>query len=944
MPETNSLADSLDLSYLQRRESAQEAPSQALNDIYEETARKSGPAKMEELPFEAHHPNLYGLYGAGKEVAKSLLPFVRYVDPEERERFMKLSQEGQTRELLGEAFNAAVLGRWKPLAKFGTEVAGATLQTFLPKTYAALTRPLFKAPAPAVPAAPAAKTPPGTEVVPSRQEIVQPVAVSDEAPASDTWAKIKDLADNWENTVELQRRGYRPRELARQEGQVLDLTMEQARGIAPGTTLNDSQAAALVDLVHGVATETQQAAVKALETGATEDMNIFLSRFLSLGEVDPVRWGARSEAGRSLGILNEPLSGMNQYVDQFSRALGMSKEGMTPERLAAMVSSLKTPEQAAKMAREAVKPGPVSMMMEAWINGLLSGPVTHSANTLGNTIATIMQIPERFTAAGWSKILPGESETTFAEAMGQLYGLLGGLKDGFRLAGETLKSGESAFGKKFGLADTDKMEIRRAITAANLNLEEGGFAARAVDFLGEMIRLPGRGLLGEDDFFKGVAYRMELHAQAYRQATREGLSEEILETRIAEIMKNPPAEIKAASVDFAKYITYTKDLGETGQAFLEFVNSHPALRLIFPFVRTPANIFKFSGERTPLALFSKAVRADLAAGGSTRDLALARMSLGTAVMAVAAAYVAEGRITGAGPSDKGMSAALQRTGWQPFSIRIGEKYYSYGRLEPFSTIIGIAASGMELYSAMEEGEVDAEKIPSVMVAAISKNITNKTFLRGVINLIQAMEDPDRYGKRYVENLVGSTVPTMSAQITRTIDPVWTEVNSIMDAIKARVPGYSKDLPPRRDLWGNPRGIDSWGPVLFSPIPRSEKKDSPVDEEIVRLRVPIGMPDRKIGGVELTPQEYDRYVVLAGNEVKSPFGGLGLRETLESEIQQSHYQQQSGGPDGGKAIIIKSMVHVFRDLAQLQLLREYPDLAEAVQAEAMKREEKKRPAY
>jgi len=939
MPGTEML-DNLDFDYLQRRGAAQEVPSPELVQIYRESGPK--PVKMEEPPFEARHPNLYGLYGAGKAVVKSFLPYLKYIDPEERQHFMKLSTEEQTRDLLWEALNAAVLGRWKPLAKFGSEVTGAALQTFLPKTHAMLTKPLFKATTPVAPVAQETRTPSGTGVVSPGGEIVQPGVISGEAPASETWAKVKDLADNWENTVELQRRGYRPREQARQEGQDLGLTLEKAQEIAPGTALNDSQAAALVDLVHGVAVETQQAAVKALESKAPEDMNLFLSRFLSLGEVDPVRWGARSEAGRSLGILNEPLSGMNQYIDQFSKALGMSKDGISPERLAAMVSTLKTPGEMARMAREAVKPGPVSMIMETWINGLLSGPVTHAANISGNTLATIMQIPERFVAAGWSKVLPGESETVFAEAMGQLYGLIGGLKDGLRLAGQTLRYGESAFGKKFGLADIDKIEIRKAITGENMNLEEGGFAARTVDFLGEMIRLPGRGLLGEDDFFKGVAYRMELHAQAYRQATREGLTGEPLQSRINEILANPPAGLKAESVDFAKYITYTKDLGETGQAFLEFVNSHPVLRFIFPFVRTPANIFKFAGERTPLALFSKAVRADLAEGGPTRDLALARMSVGTALMAITAAYVAEGRITGAGPSDKQMNAALQRTGWQPFSIRIGDAYYSYGRLEPFSTILGTAASGMELYSAMDEGEVDAEKIPSVLVAAISKNVTNKTFLRGVINLIEAMEDPDRYGKRYVQNLVGSAVPTMSAQITRTTDPTWVEVNSIMDAIKARVPGYSKDLPPRRDLWGNPRGINTWGPRLFSPIPMSEKRESLADEEILRLRVPVAMPSRKIDGVELTPQEYDRYVLLAGGEAKAPYTNMGLKETLEDMMKGWAYQAQSDGPDGGKALMIKSMVHVFREVAQHQLMKEFPELADAVMAEQLSREEKKKP--
>ena len=62
---------------------------------------KESALPSQELSFSAKHPNIYGVGGAIKETAKELtkfLPYVKYVYPEERKKFMKLSQQEQTRD------------------------------------------------------------------------------------------------------------------------------------------------------------------------------------------------------------------------------------------------------------------------------------------------------------------------------------------------------------------------------------------------------------------------------------------------------------------------------------------------------------------------------------------------------------------------------------------------------------------------------------------------------------------------------------------------------------------------------------------------------------------------------------------------------------------------------------------------------------------------------
>lgn len=948
--------------YLDRRDNT---PNDALSRLMAEPSPQAQagtsaqPREIEELPFTAKYPNLYGMYGAVKEVGKSLLPWIKYIDPEERENFSKLSTQQQTRDLLLEDLNFALMGRWKPIEQAVKSIGGAALETFLPKTYKVLVKPLG---AGAKKVAQVAELPPGetpflTPKKPAGKPVapkVEPKALAEgvakiEPPAEvaapadipvidsdDAFKQIQKLANDWDSIIEIQRRGTRTHPQAREEGALLGMTPDDAKAISPGMAMNDGQAAALIDTVNSVATTVHEAARKAVTTGTEEDMQVFLRKFLALGEVDPARWGVRTESGRTLSVMNEPISGINQYLDQFSNALKAS-ETMTPERLAKMVSELKDAGSLAGVARQATKAGPVDMLTEAWINGLLSGPASHAANTSGNIGTILFQPGVRTGAAIIGKVLPGEAEIPLGEGAQMLYGMIGGLRDAFRLTAKAAWEGKPSRG------DASKIEWNKAITGENMGFSEGSDIGRAIDFLGEVVRSPGRGLMVEDEFFKAIAYRMELRARAYREGVANGFEKEDLAQFVAEEIRNPSKSINHAAEEFAKYVTFQKDLGTTGQAFQSFVSSHPALKVIFPFVKTPANIFKFAGEMTPLAPFSNAVRADIAKGGATRDLALAKIALGTSLMTTVASYVADGRITGGGPSDPQMRASLMRTGWQPYSLKIGDKYYQYSRIEPIATLLGVAASAAEVSGEVDSEDIDYEKIPSAIIMAVSKNIVDKTFLQGVTKLIEAIEDPDRYGARYVQGLAGTAVPAISAQMTRSIEKDVKAVNSVMDSIKSRIPGYAKDLPQRLDIWGEPITLDTWGPMIVSPVRRSKVKESLADQEIVRNKVDISMPEKRIDGVELTPQEYNRFVELAGRDAKAP-NGLGAKEAIEEMVKSPNYERQSDGPDGGKALMLKTQILLYRELARKMMIQELPDLEAKARGKLEKKQANLMPDY
>jgi hypothetical protein len=76
-------------------------------------------------------------------------------------------------------------------------------------------------------------------------------------------------------------------------------------------------------------------------------------------------------------------------------------------------------------------------------------------------------------------------------------------------------------------------------------------------------------------------------------------------------------------------------------------------------------------------------------------------------------------------------------------------------------------------------------------------------------------------------------------------------------------------------------------------------------------------------VELTPQEYDWIQRMAGNELK--VDGKGMWDTLTHLIQKPEYKKSSGGPEGMKSLLIKTVVNKYRELAFGKLREINPEL-------------------
>lgn len=94
--------------------------------------------EMAEAPLKAKYPNLYGTWG----VAKMLVPYIKYIDPDERERFAELSTQKQTRELLFQNLETIAMLGTAGISAGIKPVAKALFTKYLPKTYRFLTAPI----------------------------------------------------------------------------------------------------------------------------------------------------------------------------------------------------------------------------------------------------------------------------------------------------------------------------------------------------------------------------------------------------------------------------------------------------------------------------------------------------------------------------------------------------------------------------------------------------------------------------------------------------------------------------------------------------------------------------------------------------------------------------------------------------------------------------------
>ena len=499
----------------------------------------------------------------------------------------------------------------------------------------------------------------------------------------------------------------------------------------------------------------------------------------------------------------------------------------------------------------------LNITLEYWMNALLSGPKTQAVNGLSNFLVTMYRPFEKIAGGATGLLLGGGrgARDTLSVGLHELSGIYHGFRESLTLAGKSFKDNAPLLDPSFRKVDVSEGALKDVDVSS---IPEKNRIAAA---LGTVMRFPTRMLATTDEFFKQVNFRSSLYSELHLKASKEGVEDipSYIKTNFDNYIENGQAltlrdaygravrtaqdsglqkgtpeynsfvqklvnedydnGVAQRAIESAREATFTGELkkGTLGRGVQNIINQHPYLRFAMPFVRTPLNILNFAGQRldapglAAALAASKSPKISAALANSNRRIiqdalssdprrkfeALGRLSLGFGAATYFLSQATNGSITGRGPTDTQHRKLLESTGWKPYSVLVGDTYVSYQRIDPFATIMGLAAD-IATYGqyADTDGQGDAEVLMGSLVAAMANNVTQKSYLTGMSNLIGVLEDPERNGARYLQQFTSSFIPNVLNQAEDVSDPHLREVRGMLDAITARIPGLSDNLPPR----------------------------------------------------------------------------------------------------------------------------------------------------
>jgi hypothetical protein len=767
-----------------------------------------------------------------------------------------------------------------------------------------------------------------------------------EAP-DDIKTLLQKAANTFSSDISAAQRGVQSFEATKSLADDMGMEVKDliSRRVGPNgarTPFTAEEALAARRLYTASGTKLMELAQKAAGPNAGEIDHFNLHKMMAIHQAVQMEViGARTETARALASWRIPAGSGEQQLRSIEQLMESIPKGDT-RRLAA---------ELVKMQNAGVRPGALGQFVrkssvgtfmqgvrEVYVNGFLSGPLTHIVNAVGNLGTLGLSVVERQVARGISHATGSEAIVS-GEARAMMHGMLEAQRDALRLAWKATGDAPVDF---MGKVDSPRRAAIRSAKHAGFDWRNNAFGT-LVNILGATTRAPGLLMGASDQYFKAVHYRAGLHAYSLRQAANEGHQGKALNARVAEIVSNPPDHLQLQASDTAFYNTFNSSMGEWGRALMKLREAGGSLNPIFliaPFIRTPVNIARYSFERTPLAPLVGQWRADIAAGGARRDIALAKMATGTMFMGMAQIGAEHGYVSGARPKDQGEGALWDREGRQAYSVKIGDTWYSYNRLDPFGMVMGFAADMQNTLSKGDIAPEDVDEWQEIMaggVAAISQTALDKTTMRGFSQFSDMLSDPERYGVKEINSLISGFVPfsSLGGAVSRGYDPTIREVHTPLDAIANKIPTLAERMIPSRDLWGQARTSASGLGTAYdalSPFKARQETGSPIDAELDRLRVyPKGIGWKApVAGVTVNfaefPQVLDQFRRLAGNELKHPAWGKGLKDFLDETVSgkgpmSDVYRIYSDGEQGGKQAFIKDWINKYRDMAAREILND-----------------------
>lgn len=353
---------------------------------------------------------------------------------------------------------------------------------------------------------------------------------------------------------------------------------------------------------------------------------------------------------------------------------------------------------------------------------------------------------------------------------------------------------------------------------------------------------------------------------------------------------------------------------------------------IYPFKKVPANVMVRTVEYSPIG-FAKGVYDLIQMGKGNTDYTAAKAIddfaagvTGTALLGLGAMLAKHGllRATGIG-DDEEKEQQKNAFGAKDFSILVGDTYIP---IDSF-TINGTGLlTGAQIWEAAQNAKNGDEPVSLEDILDALSKITDPVFeqsmLTGLDSVISTIQKSDNTGNgemaaklaiQIIGNYIGQYVPTLLGRIASSTDKnqrstyiepdgPWDPVQSAIQGVQKKVPGWRKQMAITYGNWGVPvegNGAGSTASAIgkaVTPIYPSQKKTDPVEEEIARLHDADSAyanfykrPSKTISvdgkSVKLTSEQYGNYVVARGQtdyNLRSAMLGNDLYKSLPDQIK------------------------------------------------------------
>ena len=669
-------------------------------------------------------------------------------------------------------------------------------------------------------------------------------------------------------------------------------------------------------LISHLSEDVAKKALSAVNNGSARQMAEVYNDWIDLEDYLRMFSEIRRTVARSVTTFKidiPPLNTNSQLAADQTLALkqALLGQGMDERKFALMAETLdltKSPllrvnilSKGLQTAREKGWNG----LLEFYRGMLLANVKTHVTNTLSGLIETLITPTGRYVGA----VLGGDRETRL-EVAAQFAGMVHAFKPAAIWALKSVAEERNILDPLMTKADGLMAPSGHSIAMKQIDVNKSlwhpmNWGTVAVNSVGKVSRGSLRLLGGEDEFWKQLNYRSKAYAKIIRNMPEQMSSankiqrDAYINKELGKYFDNLGMATDKKLLQYAREITFTEELmpGGLASGISSIAKRAPVVQLFLPFIRTPSNIMIRGWQRTPLLNRLNKKHQQMINSGDPQLIAQARgnTAMGAMMYMATLGCIMDGRVTGAGPSDPDRNKLWRQAGTQPYSIRMGDKWVSYNRLDPIMLPFVFVTSMYEsayLYSdhpdELGEGAINA-------TMAFAHAFTDRTYLQGmkqVFELFQAASNED--GTRVAKAGQKMALSFVPAIINQTHD-VGKEIGLFKGAEGFREAlNFQERFQRKIEPFSQYNAIKhNWltGEPVVSPagyntgIPVESRGPDKYLQELVRMNKSIDPPDTKIGNVELTGQQYadlNKYI----GQVR--LGGRTLQETLREYMRRDDY--------------------------------------------------------